>query len=230
MNSPPVITVDGPSGSGKGTIAQGLATELGWHLLDSGAIYRVLALAAGQAGIAANDTVRLATLAKVLPVTFEQAGQGVLAYLEGQDVSDQIRTEACAAGASRLAAIAAVRKALLARQRDFRVPPGLVADGRDMGTVVFPDAQAKIFLIASPAERAKRRYKQLMEQGINANLGRLEHDIAARDERDAARATAPLLPADDAVVLDSTGLAIQDVLDRALEIARERGFATGVGI
>ncbi|GMQ96835.1 MAG: (d)CMP kinase [Gammaproteobacteria bacterium] len=229
MNSVPVITVDGPSGSGKGTIAQGLATELGWHLLDSGAIYRVLALAAEQTGIAANDTARLAALAEALPVTFERAGQGVRAHLKGQDVSDQIRTETCAAGASRLAAIAAVRKALLVRQRDFRAPPGLVADGRDMGSVVFPDAQTKIFLIASPAERAKRRYKQLIEQGINANLGRLEHDIAARDERDAARATAPLLPADDAVVLDSTGLAIQDVLDRALEIARERGLVTGVG-
>ncbi len=215
----PVITVDGPSGSGKGTLSQLLARRLGYRLLDSGAVYRLLALAARRHGVDLHDSRALAELAVSLDIDFEadaQGGQRV--FLENQEVSTEIRTEACSRAASQIAAIKEVREALLQRQRAFRSPPGLVADGRDMGTVVFPEADLKIFLVAGLEERARRRYKQLKEQGIGASLDALLKDLAKRDERDQKRAVAPLKPAADAIVIDSTGLSIDEVLEKALAI------------
>ncbi|QBQ54861.1 (d)CMP kinase [Nitrosococcus wardiae] len=214
----PVITIDGPSGSGKGTLAQQLAQHLGWHYLDSGAIYRVLALAASKHGITPNDPKRLKTLAQHLDVRFVSAPEGASArvFLEGLDVSDAIRSEDCGNAASKIAALPEVREALLRRQRAFRKAPGLVTDGRDMGTVVFPEATLKIFLTASPQERARRRYNQLKEKGVDANLNCLEKEIAERDVRDCERNAAPLKPADDAIMLDSTKLAIRDVFQQVL--------------
>ncbi|ADE15712.1 cytidylate kinase [Nitrosococcus halophilus Nc 4] len=217
----PVITIDGPSGSGKGTLAQQLAQHLGWHYLDSGAIYRVLALAASKHGITKNDPKRLKTLAHDLDVRFvselgETSARVYRVYLEDLDVSNAIRSEDCGNAASKIAALPEVREALLRRQRAFRKAPGLVTDGRDMGTVVFPEATLKIFLTASPQERARRRYKQLKEKGIDANLNRLEQEIAGRDVRDCERNAAPLKPADDAIILDSTKLAINDVFQQVL--------------
>jgi cytidylate kinase len=213
-DSIPVIAVDGPAASGKGTIAAGVATALGFHLLDSGALYRLVAYKALQAGLSLSDEAPVADAARNLDVVF---GDGRI-QMDGRDVSTAIRSEAVSAAASRVAVHPSVRVALLERQRAFRRPPGLVADGRDMGTVVFPDAKLKVFLTASPEERAMRRHKQLIEKGISSTIESLLLDIRERDARDAGRSVAPLAPAVDAVILDTTGMtieaAIQFVLDR----------------
>ena len=210
----PVIAVDGPAASGKGTIAAGVATALGFHLLDSGALYRLVAYKALQAGLSLSDEAPVADAARNLDVVF---GDGRI-RMDGRDVSTAIRSEAVSGAASRVAVHPSVRVALLERQRAFRRPPGLVADGRDMGTVVFPDAKLKVFLTASSEERAMRRHKQLIEKGISSTIESLLLDIRERDARDAGRAVAPLAPAADAVILDTTGMtieaAIQFVLDR----------------
>ncbi|WP_299076849.1 (d)CMP kinase [uncultured Paraglaciecola sp.] len=210
----PVITIDGPSGAGKGTASTLLAKKLGWHFLDSGAIYRVLAVASLHHQIPADDETGLLPLASGLDVNFEAGSNGVRVILEGEDVSDTIRTEEVGATASKIASLPTIREALLRRQRGFKQAPGLVADGRDMGTVVFPEAQVKIFLTASAEERADRRYKQLKDKGHDVSIPRLLDDIRARDERDANRTVAPLVPAEDALVLDSTALNIEQVLEK----------------
>ena len=218
----PVITIDGPSGSGKGTVAGILAKRLGWNLLDSGALYRLLAFAAGNHGVALDNEALLEKLAAHLDVQFIGATDGKPAriILEGDEVTHAIRSEAVAAGASKVAALPAVRDALLQRQRAFQELPGLVADGRDMGTVVFPDAPLKVFLTASAEERARRRYLQLKAKGDDVSLTGLLDEIRARDERDTQRAIAPLKPAADAIQLDSTELSIEQVLERIMsEIA-----------
>lgn len=215
----PVVTIDGPSGSGKGTVCSRLARQLGWHLLDSGALYRLLALAAGRHGIALDNETALETLAANLDVQFVAAQEGLHGQrilLEGEEVGDELRTEQAGAGASQVAVLPGVRSALLQRQRDFRVDPGLVADGRDMGTVVFADAPLKIFLTASAEERARRRYLQLKDKVSGVNLTSLLEEIRARDERDMQRSVAPLKPASDAILLDSTELSIEQVLERIL--------------
>ena len=222
MVSAPVITIDGPSGSGKGTVAGILAKRLGWNLLDSGALYRLLAFAAGNHGVALDNEALLEKLAAHLDVQFIGATDGKPAriILEGDDVTHAIRSETVAAGASKVAALPAVRDALLQRQRAFLEFPGLVADGRDMGTVVFPDAPLKVFLTASAEERARRRYLQLKAKGDDVSLSGLLDEIRARDERDTQRAIAPLKPAADAIQLDSTELSIEQVLERIIsEIA-----------
>jgi cytidylate kinase len=220
----PVLTIDGPSGSGKGTICALVAKELGWHLLDSGALYRLVALGALRHDIDLANEAALAEYAAGLDVCFELQADGSAPriLLEGEAVGDAIRTEACGNAASKVAALGAVRAALLQRQRDFQQAPGLVADGRDMGTVVFPQARVKIFLTASVDERAQRRYKQLKDKGISANLPDLLTEIAERDERDAQRSVSPLKPAADAVVLDTTSLTINEVRDKVLDLCRER--------
>lgn len=217
----PVVAVDGPGGSGKGTITQMLARKLGWHLLDSGALYRLTALAAMRQGVALNDEAGLVKVAATLDVAFEPTGEGhpVKVVLAGEDVTSEIRTETCGDNASKVAVIQPVRDALLQRQRDFRQLPGLVADGRDMGTVVFPDAPVKIFLTASAEERARRRYNQLKQAGVDVNIDALLEEIRVRDDRDMNRSAAPLKPADDAQVIDSTGLSIEEVLDRCMAAA-----------
>lgn len=212
----PVITVDGPGGAGKGTLCQLLAEQLQWHLLDSGAIYRVLALAALHHNVALNDEAGLMPLAAHLDVQFPTAGGEIRVILEGEDVSRDIRTQEVADAASKVAAFPRVREALLRRQRAFRARPGLIADGRDMGTVVFPDAEVKIFLDASAEERARRRLKQLQDKGFDVSFDRLLSEIQERDDRDRNRAVAPLKAADDALVIDSTTLSITEVLDRVL--------------
>jgi cytidylate kinase len=230
MNAPavPVIAIDGPSGSGKGTIARAVASRLGWSLLDSGALYRLLALAAAEAGIGAEAPARLGSLARALRVEFSQDAAGDESVrLGGQDVTLQVRAESTGEMASKLAAIPEVRAGLLDLQHGFRRVPGLVADGRDMGTVVFPDAVLKIFLTASVAERAKRRYNQLIEKGLTANLDALFRDISTRDERDRTRTVSPLEPAADAVELDTTSVGIGQVVARVMELAGERLRLTG---
>jgi len=217
----PVLTIDGPTASGKGTVAAAIALQLGWHLLDSGALYRVTALAAQQAGVDWADEAGVARIAQDLPVRFDAAGWIVL---NGQDVSATIRHESIGEGASRVAALPAVRAALLERQRAFRIAPGLVADGRDMGTVIFPDAQAKIFLQASPHERAMRRYKQLIDKGFSAKVDDLLQDLHRRDARDSQRAVAPTVPAEDAHVLDSTGLTADETVAAIRAFMDEVGF------
>lgn len=225
MNSIPVLTIDGPSGSGKGTISALVAQKLGWHMLDSGALYRLVALGAVRRGIDFNDISGLTTYAENLDVVFAvgENGPETAILLEGEEVTDDIRTETAGNNASKVAAIPQVRSALLQRQRDFAREPGLVADGRDMGTVVFPAAQVKIFLTASAAERALRRYKQLKEKGISANLADLQAEIAERDERDSKRAVSPLVPASDAVVLDTSEMSIDEVTDKVLQLCQQ-GF------
>ncbi|MBY5920366.1 (d)CMP kinase [Ferrimonas balearica] len=212
----PVITIDGPSGAGKGTICQLLANKLGWHLLDSGAIYRVLALAAIHHDVELDNEEALSLLAAHLDVQFHPSDDGVKVVLEGEAVSKAIRSQECADAASKVAALPRVREALLRRQRAFREQPGLIADGRDMGTVVFPTAQAKIFLTASAEERAERRYAQLKEKGYDVSIDRLLGEIRERDERDSNRAVAPLKPAEDALEIDTTGMSIDQVLDAVL--------------
>jgi cytidylate kinase len=214
MSEVAVVTIDGPSGSGKGTVAQRLANILGWHYLDSGAIYRVLAQAAIKHETAFTDIPTLVTLAENLDVQFECHDEGVQVWLEGEDVSLLIRSEKAGNAASKVAAIPDVRAALLQRQKDFRQAPGLVTDGRDMGTVVFPDANVKVFLTASAEERAKRRYKQLKQKGIKSNLSDLIAEISERDKRDSERQVAPLKAAADAHILDSTELDIDAVYNQ----------------
>ena len=214
----PVIAIDGPSGSGKGTIARRVAAQLGWHLLDSGALYRLVALAAKKRKIPLERESEVAAVAAELDARFAADATGEeQVWLDGDDVTREIRTEEAGAGASSVAALPAVREALLERQRAFRRPPGLVADGRDMGTHVFPDANLKVFLTATPAERALRRHKQLKDKGIDVSLAALSRDIEERDRRDSERSVAPLKPATDARILDSSGRSIEDVTQTVLD-------------
>ncbi len=211
----PVITIDGPSGTGKGTIAQLLADTLGWHLLDSGALYRIVAVRAADKSLKTNNIKEICDFAAAMKVVFSTRFEGSI-LLNGEEISSQVRLEETAELASQVAAIPELREVLLQRQRDFRLEPGLVADGRDMGTVVFPNAGAKFFLTASAEERAQRRYKQLINKGVSVNLRALLQDINSRDERDANRKVSPLRPADDAVVIDTTTLTIEEVLEAVL--------------
>ena len=221
QNIPPVITIDGPAGSGKGTISQRVSEELGWNILDSGALYRLVALAAERKGVDLDADDTLAEIAEELDVTFTPCeGGGVTVALEGDDVTLVIRSEDCGCAASKIAAVKPVRRALLERQRKFLDLPGLVADGRDMGTVVFPNAKVKIFLTASADIRAERRLKQLKEQGINANLRGLIDDIEARDARDMNRKDAPLVPADDAIIIDTGKSTIDEVVSQVMEAVK----------
>ena len=221
-HSAAVITIDGPGGSGKGTICRLLAQRLGWQLLDSGAIYRVLALAAMHHQIESDDEEALQPLAAHLDVQFSSDETGNMRItLEGENVTHTIRTQEVADVASKIASLPRVREALLRRQRAFKEAPGLVADGRDMGTVVFPQAEVKIFLTADASERARRRYLELKEKGHDVNIGDLLSEIQARDERDMNRAVAPLKPADDAYMLDSTNKSIEQVLDEVLNVCKK---------
>lgn len=222
-NHIPVITLDGPSGTGKGTICHLLAKRLKWNMLDSGAIYRVLAFAARKKSIALSDIEQLKDLALSLNLRFESTEQNESkVLLDNEEVSSQIRTEQCGQDASRVAVIPEVREALLARQRGFAQPPGLVTDGRDMGTVVFPNAALKVFLYANEEERAQRRYLQLKEKEISVSLAQVVEELVKRDTRDTARTHAPLKPADDAVKIDTTGLSIAQVFESILELLPER--------
>ena len=218
----PVIAIDGPSGSGKGTISRRVAARLGWRLLDSGALYRLVGLSADRKGVSLDDVDGLAEVARQLDVWFASAADGSERIeLEGQDVTTEVRSEECGAKASIVAAYQPVRDALIERQRAIREPPGLVADGRDMGTQVFPDAPLKVFLTASAEERAKRRYKQLKDKGLDVSLAALSRDIEDRDRRDSERKVAPLRPAEDARILDSSGLSIETVTERVLDWAAD---------
>ncbi len=229
----PVVTIDGPSGSGKGTIARRVAASLGWHLLDSGALYRLVALAAEHRGVALGDAEALAGIAAGLDVRFDSdAAGGERIWLDGEQVTAEIRAEETGKGASAVAVFAPVRAALLDLQRGFRRPPGLVADGRDMGTQVFRDASLKVFLTASAEERARRRHKQLKDKGIDVSLAALSRDIEDRDRRDSERPVAPLCPAEDARMLDSSGRSIEAVtqtvlgwIGEVLDVGREVGRA-----
>ncbi|HIQ40888.1 MAG TPA: (d)CMP kinase [Sulfurivirga caldicuralii] len=220
MKQVPVITIDGPSGVGKGTLAQKLVEKLGFHFLDSGAIYRALAWGVLQQNLDPEDTAAVVALARDLPVRFE-AGR---IWFADTDITTAIRTEGVAAMASKVAAIPQVREALLARQRDFVQSPGLVADGRDMGTVVFPEAQVKLFLDASAPVRAQRRYNQLINQGVDANIDQIVREIEARDDRDRNRTVAPLKPAEDAFVIDTSHLSLDEVVAQACEVMRAKGI------
>ncbi len=224
MNSQivPVITIDGPSGAGKGTIAQNVASALGFNILDSGSLYRLTALASQNDNIDLSDESAIAELALNLPVVFKPTSTGLQILLSGEDVSEVIRKEEIGMRASKVAAIPSVRDALLARQRSFLEAPGLVADGRDMGTTIFPDAPLKVFMTASAEERAERRFKQLKAKGISANIAALVNDLKLRDEQDANRAVSPLKPADDAVQIDTTEMGIDEVTQMVLELAKQR--------
>jgi len=223
----PVITIDGPSGAGKGTVARIVAEQLGWHLLDSGAIYRVLAVAAQHHNISVEDEQSLLPVAANLDVQFQTCNEGEgKVILEGEDVSNAIRTEEIGALASKVAAFPRVREALLRRQRAFKVGPGLVADGRDMGTIVFVDAPVKVFLTASAEERAQRRFNQLKEKGFDVKMTRLLDDIRLRDERDQNRKVAPLVAAEGALIIDSTELSIEEVVSKILSFSNERLMQT----
>lgn len=216
----PVLTIDGPSGSGKGTIARIAAERLGWHLLDSGALYRAVGYAASMAGLDLSDAEAMTRCAETTKITFRDPkdGRETRVYVNSHDATDELRTETVGAVASAIAAIPAVRTALVDKQLSFRRSPGLVADGRDMGTVIFPDARVKVFLTASAEERAKRRYKQLKDKGLNVTLASLLREIEARDARDAARPVAPLKPATDAVLIDSTGMPVDAVVEQVLSL------------
>ncbi len=223
MSDIPVIAVDGPSGTGKGTICSHLANWLSWHLLDSGALYRILAVAAGKYQLELNNELAIADIAASLDVVFQQPqpGEDIEVIFEGDDISQKIRTEECGNSASQIAILPQVRSALLDRQRQFQQSPGLVADGRDMGTVVFSNAPLKIYLIASAKERAKRRYKQLKQKGFDVNLPRLAAGIAERDTRDSQRTISPLKPADDAIVVDTTIMEISEVIKKIENLVQE---------
>ena len=216
----PVLTIDGPSGSGKGTVARAVATRMGWHFLDSGALYRAVGLAAGWADIDFSDADALARCARDTVVRFVSGDMTAepRVLVNGSDVTDELRTETAGAAASAIAAVPSVREALFAKQRAFRRLPGLVADGRDMGTVIFPEAQYKVFLTASAEERAARRHKQLSEKGLAVKIDGLLREIRARDARDADRAIAPLRAAADAILLDSTGIPVDEVVERVVSL------------
>jgi cytidylate kinase len=222
-DSVPVLTIDGPSGSGKGTIARAVADRLGWHMLDSGAIYRAVGYAAGLKGLDLSDADAVTRCAVATRIEFRDPGDGgeIRVIIDGQDATDAIRTETAGAAASAIAALSEVRKGLVDKQLAFRRAPGLVADGRDMGTVIFPDASSKVFLTASAAERAERRYKQLKAKGLAVTLTSLLHEIELRDARDASRTVAPLRPAVDAVVIDTTGQPIPVVVAEVLAVVRK---------
>lgn len=220
----PVIAIDGPSGAGKGTLCMRLALHLNWHLLDSGALYRVVGLAAEHAGVALEDAAAVAAVARGLDVVFRPSADGVRVMLDGEDVTPAVRSEQGGARASTVAVHAPVREALLARQRELALPPGLVADGRDMGTVVFPDAPLKIFLTASAEARALRRQGQLRERGESVSLPRLLEAIEERDARDTTRSASPLEAAEDAITIDSTLLSIDEVFRRVLELLAQEGL------
>ena len=218
----PVLTIDGPSGSGKGTVARVVAERLGWHLLDSGALYRAVGYAASMAGLDLSDTEAVTRCAETTKITFRDPkdGRETRVYVNSHDSTDDLRTETVGAVASAIAVIPSVRAALVDKQLSFRRAPGLVADGRDMGTVIFPDAGVKVFLTASAEERAKRRYKQLKDKGLAVTLASLLREIEARDARDAARPVAPLKPAADAVLIDSTGMPVDAVVEQVLSLIR----------
>ncbi|MDH5766132.1 MAG: (d)CMP kinase [Gammaproteobacteria bacterium] len=218
----PVITIDGPSGAGKGTIAQNVARQLGWHILDSGSLYRLTALACIQQQVDFSSENVIEAIARELPVRFESESYGLAIFLDNQDVSDAIRDEEIGMVASKVAAMGGVREALLERQRAFVAEPGLIADGRDMGTTVFPQARLKIFMTASCEERAQRRYKQLKEKGISVSLAALVADLKARDEQDSNRPISPLKPAADAVMIDTSDMSIDQVTQHVLDLAKQR--------
>jgi cytidylate kinase len=224
-NGPPVVAVDGPSGSGKGTVCRRLAQRLGWHLLDSGALYRLVALSGHLTGLAADDVAGHVSLARGMRVVFGVRDDGSeRIQLDERDVTVLVRAEETGQGASRVAAWPEVRAALMDRQRAFAAPPGLIADGRDMGTVVFTGAALKIFLTATADERALRRYNQLKDKDSGVSLAALSREIAERDMRDSTRAVAPLRPASDAFVIDSTGIPVEAVVERVIELGRERAL------
>lgn len=218
----PVICIDGPSGAGKGTLSQRLATDLGWHLLDSGALYRVVGFAGRLAAVSLEDSDAVAGIARSLDVDFRPTEGGVSVWLAGEDVTAHLRTEEGGRDASTVAALPAVREALLLRQQELARPPGLIADGRDMGTVVFPRAPLKIFLTASAEARAERRFHQLQGMGESVSLARLLTDIQQRDARDQSRTVSPLVPAEDAIIIDSTALSADEVLQAARDLAAAR--------